>query len=154
MSERSIKLNELKIDFEILSRLLRKRKHELDDTFNLDDVTIYFDESNFESSRNIRHIIFDDRHTRFITFDDQYDVYSMLLVQFFSAYSIIRLHEYNYHESESSTSIVFVSIRAFESALINQSFQTSDVENQHARSISLFVNFISNKHALKRDNVR
>jgi hypothetical protein len=86
---------------------------------------------------------------RFATFDNQHDVYSMLFVQSFYAYSIVRQHEYNYHsESESSTSIVFtVSIRAFESASISQAFQTSRVENQHARSIFLFVNFISNQHA-------
>ncbi len=133
--------------FEILSRFTRKRKHEFDDTFNLDDVTIYFYESNSELNRNIRHIILDNRHTRFITFDDQYDVYSMLFVQFSYAYFVIRQHEYNYHEFESSTSIFFVSIDAFQFASISQSSQISRVEDQHARSISLFNNLISNQHA-------
>jgi hypothetical protein len=69
----------------------------------------------------------------------------MLFVQFFYAYFVIRQHEYNYHESESS--IVFVvSIRASEFASINQSSQTLRVENQHARSI-LLSNLISNQHA-------
>jgi hypothetical protein len=135
--------------FEILFRLTRKRKHELDDISNFDDVTTYFHESNFESRRNIKNITFDDRHTRFTTFDDQHDVYSMLFVQFFYAYSFIRQHEYAYYsESKSSTSAVFaVSISAFECASISQASQTLRVENQHARSISLFVNSISNQHA-------
>jgi hypothetical protein len=108
-----IKWNEKR--YEILSRIVQQRKHELDDTFNLDDVMIYFHESISESNRNIRHIILDDRHTRFITFDDQHDVYSTLFVQFFYAYFDIRSQfEYNYQsESESSTSVAFaVSIRA------------------------------------------
>ncbi len=129
---------------EILSRLIRKRKHEFDDMFNLDDVTIYFHESNSESNRNIRHIIFDDRHIKFSTFNDQHDVYSMLFVQFFYAYFVVRQHEYNYNESESLTSTVFVSIRAFESASISQSSQTFRVEDQHVRSISLSNNLILN----------
>jgi hypothetical protein len=134
--------------FEILSRVIKKWKHELDDTFNLDDMTIYFHESNFESSRNIRNIILDDEHMRFIIFDDQYDVYSTLFVQSFYAYSIVRQHEYSYHsEPESSISAVFaVSIHAFKCASINQAFQTSRVENQHARSIFL-SHLISNQHA-------
>jgi hypothetical protein len=78
--------------FEIMSRVIKKRKHELDDTFNFDDVTTYFHESNSESNRNIRHITFDDRHTRFTTFNDQHDVYSMLFVQFFYAYFVFRQH--------------------------------------------------------------
>jgi hypothetical protein len=134
--------------FEILSRFTRKRKHEFDDISNFDDVTTYFHESNFESSRNIRNITFDDRHTRFTTFNDQHDVYSMLFVQFSYAYSFIRQHEYTYHsESKSSTSAVLaVSIRASESASISQASQTLRVENQHARSIFLSVNSISNQH--------
>jgi hypothetical protein len=90
---------------------------------------------------------------RFITFDDQHEMYSTLSVQFsvqsFYAYFIVRQHEYNYHsESESSTSIAFVvSIRASEFVSISQASQTLRVENQHARSISLSVNLISNQHA-------
>jgi hypothetical protein len=73
----------------------------------------------------------------------------MLFVQSFYAYFIIRQHEYNYHsESESSTSTVFaVSILASKSASISQASQTLRVENQHARSIFLSVNLISNQHA-------
>jgi hypothetical protein len=131
----------IKKRYETLSWVIKQSKHELDDTLNLDDVTTYSHDSIFESSRNIRHIILDDRHARFSTFDDQHDVYSMLFIQFFYTYSAIRTHlEY---ESESSTSIIFVvSIRAFVS--VNQA---SRVENQHARSISLSDNFISNQHA-------
>jgi hypothetical protein len=47
--------------YETLFWLIKKRKHELDDTLNLDDATTYFYESNAESSCNIRHIILDDR---------------------------------------------------------------------------------------------
>jgi hypothetical protein len=135
--------------FETLSRVIRKRKHEFDDTFNFDDMTIYTHESNSESSRNIKNITFDDEHMRFTTFDDQHEMYSTLFVQSFYAYFIIRQHEYNYHsESESSTSIVFVvSIRASESASITQALQTLRVENQHVRSTSLSINRISNQHA-------
>jgi hypothetical protein len=73
----------------------------------------------------------------------------MLFVQFFYAYFVIRQHEYNYHyEFESSTLIIIaLSIRAFKSASISQSSQTSHVENQHARSTFLFDNLISNQHA-------
>jgi hypothetical protein len=135
--------------FEILSRVIKKRKHEFDDIFNLDDVTIYSHESNFKSSNNIRNIILDDRHMRFTTFDDQHNVNSTLFVQSFYAYFIVCQHEYNYHsESESSTSTALsVSIRVFESASISQAFQTFRVENQHARSILLSINLISNQHA-------
>jgi hypothetical protein len=73
----------------------------------------------------------------------------MLSIQFSYAFSFIRQHEYVYHsKSKSSTSIILiVSIRVFEFASISQAFQTFRVENQHARSTSLSVNFISNQHA-------
>ncbi len=125
--------------YETLSRVIKKRKHELDDTFNFDDVTIYSQESNVELSRNIRYVTFDDRHVKYSTLDNQHNVYSMILIQSLYSYSAIRTQlEKSYHsESESSTSAVFVaSICAFESASISQASQTSRVENQHARSSS------------------
>jgi hypothetical protein len=135
--------------YEILSRVIRKRKHEINDISNLDDTTTYSFESTAELNRYIRHVIFDDRHIRFFTFNDQHDVYFMLSTQSRSsyAYSAIRNQfEYNYHFDSSffqSSSFDIVSIRASESATINQSFR---VENQHARFVLLSV-FVSNQHA-------
>jgi hypothetical protein len=136
--------------YEILSRVIKQRKHEFDDNFNFDDVTTYFHKSIVESNRNIRHITFYDRHARFSTFDDQHDLYSMFFIQSFYTYSAIRIQfEYSYHfESESLTSVVFAaSIRASEFVSISQVLQTLRVENQHARSIFLSDDLISNQHA-------
>jgi hypothetical protein len=134
--------------YEFLSRVIKKRKHEINDTSNLDDTTTYSFESIVELNRYIRHVIFDDRHIRFSTFDNQYEMYSTLSMQFFYAYSVVRAQfEYNYHSDSSfsqfSSSAVIVSIRASESATINQSTR---IENQHARFVFLSA-FVSNQHA-------
>jgi hypothetical protein len=134
--------------YEFLSRVIKKRKHEINDTSNLDDTTTYSFESIVESNRYIRHVIFDDRHIRFFTFDDQHEVYSTLSAQFFYAYFIIDTQfEYNYHSdssfSQSSSSAVIVSIRASESTTINQSIR---IKNQHARFVFLSA-FVSNQYA-------
>jgi hypothetical protein len=76
----------------------------------------------------------------------------MLFVQSSYACLVIRQHEYSYlSEFKSSTSAVLavfvVSIRASESASINQAAQTLRVEDQHARSIFLSNNLMSNQHA-------
>jgi hypothetical protein len=75
-------------------------------------------------------------------------MYSTLSMQFFYAYFVVRVQlEYNYHSDSSfsqfSSSAVIVSIRAFESATINQSTR---IENQHARFVLLSA-FVSNQHA-------
>jgi hypothetical protein len=133
--------------YETLSRVIKKRKHEINDISNLDET--YSFESTAESNRYIRHVIFDDRHIRFSTFDDQHDVYFMLSTQsrFSYAYSAIRdQFKYNYHSDSSFSQFLssdIVSFRAFESATINQSFR---VENQHARFVFLSAS-ISNQHA-------
>ncbi len=132
--------------YEILSRVIKKWKHELIDTSNLDDVTIYFHESNLEFNRDNKNIIFDDNHIKFITSDDQHDMYSTLSMQSFYAYSSIRVQfEYNYHSDFSffqfSSSVAAVSIRVSES--VNQSTR---INNQHARFVFLSA-FVSNQHA-------
>ncbi len=131
-----------------MSRVIKKRKHEINDTSNFDDTTIYSFESIVESNRYIKHVIFDDRHIKFSTFDDQYEMYSTLSTQFFYAYSVIRAQlEYSYHFDSSfsqfSSSAVIVSICASESATINQSIR---IENQHARFAFLSA-FVLNQHA-------
>jgi hypothetical protein len=131
-----------------LSRIIKKRKHEINDTSNLDDTTTYFFESIVESNRYIKHVILDDLHIRFSTSDDQHEIYSTLSAQFFYAYSVICIQlEYNYHFdfsfSQSSSSAVIVSIRASESTTINHSTR---IKNQHARFVFLSA-FVSNQHA-------
>jgi DNA-binding NarL/FixJ family response regulator len=74
-------------------------------------------------------------------------MYLTLSAQFFYAYSVIRAQfEYNYHSDSSfsqfSSSATIVSIRASESATINQSIR---IENQHARFVFLSA-FFSNQH--------
>jgi hypothetical protein len=139
--------------YETLSRFIKQRKYEFDDISNLDDVTTYFHESILESNRNIKHIILDDKHTRFTTLNDQHDVYSMLSNQFFNAYFVIRSQlEYNYHsEFESSTSVIFAAlIRAYESP---QSIKHKHLKhlalriNTHVRSFYLLISFRINMHA-------
>jgi hypothetical protein len=76
----SIQIKWIENRFKTLFRVIKKRKHEFDDIFNFDDATTYDHESILELNRNITNIIFDDRHMRFVTFDDQHDVYSMLFV--------------------------------------------------------------------------
>jgi hypothetical protein len=66
-------------------------------------------------------------------------MYSTLSAQFSYAYSVIRAQlEYNYHFDSSfsqfSSSAATVSIRASESATINQSIR---IKNQHARFVLL-----------------
>jgi hypothetical protein len=134
--------------YETLSRVIKKRKHEINDTSNSDDTTIYSFESIVESNRYIKHVIFDDRHIRFSTSDDQHEMYSTLSMQFSYAYSIIRTQfEYNYHSDSSflqfSSSVATASIRASELTTINQSTR---IENQHARFVFLSA-FVSNQHA-------
>jgi hypothetical protein len=134
--------------YESLSRVIKKRKHEINDTSNLDDTTTYFFESIVESNRYIRHVILDDRHIRFSTSEDQHEMYSTLSVQSLYAYSVVRAQlEYSYHSdfsfSQFSSSAVIVSIRASESATINQSIR---IENQHARFVFLSAS-VSNQHA-------
>jgi hypothetical protein len=75
-------------------------------------------------------------------------MYSTLSTQSFYAYFVIRAQlEYNYHSNSSfsqfSSSAVTVSIRASESATINQSIR---IENQHVRFVFLSA-FVSNQHA-------
>jgi hypothetical protein len=132
--------------YEILSRIIKKWKHELTDISNLDDVTIYFRESNLEFNRDNRNIILDDNHIRFTTSNDQHEMYSTLSMQFSYAYFSIRAQlEYNYHSDFSffqfSSSVAAVSIRVFES--VNQSIR---IENQHVRFVFLSA-FVSNQHA-------
>jgi hypothetical protein len=134
--------------YEFLSRVIKKRKHEINDTSNLDDTTTYSFESIVESNRYIKHVIFSDRHIRFSTSDDQHEMYSTLSVQFFYAYSVIRTQlEYSYHSdfssSQFSSSAAIVSIRASESTTINQSTR---IENQHTRFVLLSAS-VSNQHA-------
>ncbi len=142
-------IKEVENHYEILSRVIKKQKHEINDISNFDDTTIYSFESIAESNRYIKHVILNDRHIRFYTFDDQHDVYFMLSTQSRSsyAYSAIRdQFEYSYHFDSSFfqfSSFNIVSIRAFESATISQSFR---VENQHARFAFLSA-FVSNQHA-------
>ncbi len=134
--------------YEFLSRVIKKRKHEINDTSNLDDTTTYSFESIVESNRYIKHVILDDRHIRFSTSDDQHEMYSTLSIQFSYAYSVVRVQlEYNYHSDSSflqfSSSAAIASIRASESATFNQSIR---IENQHARFV-LLSEFVSNQHA-------
>jgi hypothetical protein len=131
-----------------LSRVIKKRKHEINDTSNFDDTTTYSLESIVESNRYIRHDILDDRHIRFSTSDDQHEMYSTLSAQFSYAYLVIRVQlEYSYHFDSSfsqfSSSAATASIRASELATINQSTR---IENQHARFVFLSA-FVSNQHA-------
>jgi hypothetical protein len=132
--------------YESLSRVIKKRKHEINDTSNLDDTTTYSFESIVESNRYIRHVILDDRHIRFSTSDDQHEMYSTLSVQSSYAYSAIRAQfEYSFYHhdsqsSQSSSSVVAVSIRVSESIS-----QASRVDNQHTRSIFLSAS-VSNHH--------
>jgi hypothetical protein len=131
-----------------LFRVIKKRKHEINDISNFDDTTIYSFESIVESNRYIKHVILDDRHIKFSTFDDQHEMYSTLSMQFFYTYSVVRVQfEYNYHFdssfSQSSSFAATVSIRASESATINQSIR---IENQHARFVFLSAS-VSNQHA-------
>jgi hypothetical protein len=75
-------------------------------------------------------------------------MYSTLSTQSFYAYFVIRVQlEYSYHSdfsfSQFSSFITIVSIRASESATINQSIR---IENQHAR-FALLSAFVSNQHA-------
>jgi hypothetical protein len=134
--------------YEFLSRVIKKRKHEINDTSNFDDTTTDFFESIVESNRYIRHVTFDDRHIRFSTSDDQHEMYSTLSAQFSYAYSVIRVQlEYSYHSDSSfsqfSSFAATVSIRASELATINQSIH---IENQHARFVLLSAS-VSNQYA-------
>jgi hypothetical protein len=75
-------------------------------------------------------------------------MYSTLSVQFSYAYSVVRAQfEYSYHSdssfSQSSSSAATASIRASESATINQSTR---IENQHAR-FALLSASVTNHHA-------
>jgi hypothetical protein len=76
-------------------------------------------------------------------------MYSTLSMQFSYAYSAIRVqfeYSFDHHDSQSSqfsSSAVTVSIRASESATINQSTR---IENQHARFVFLSAS-VSNQHA-------
>ncbi len=118
--------------YEILFRIIKKRKHEINDISNFDDTTTYSFESTAESNRYIRHVIFDDRHIKFSTFDDQHDAYFMLSTQSRSSYAYFAIRdqfEYNYHSDFSFSqfsSFDIILIRAFAFATINQSFR---VEN-------------------------
>jgi hypothetical protein len=132
--------------YEILSRVIKKWKHELINTSNFDDVTFYSHESNLEFNRDNRNITLDDNHIRFTTSNDQHEMYSTLSMQSFYAYFSIRAQfEYNYHfdssSSQSSSSVAVVSIRVSES--VNQSTR---IENQHARFAFLSAS-VSNQHA-------
>jgi hypothetical protein len=131
-----------------LFRVIKKRKHEINDISNLDDTTTYSFESIVESNRYIKHVTLDDRHIKFSTFDDQHEMYSTLSIQSSYAYSVVRVQlKYSYHSdssfSQSSSSAATVSIRASESATINQSIR---IENQHARFVFLSAS-VSNQHA-------